>query len=290
MRQRTSRCRIADWGSSASATVSLVGGGSSRLLRAGARGGSRCGVRGGSVRGVPDQHSAAEEYAIFQQITAPTTRLPDDPVRVTAEVDFPVALRGYDRVAVDAYVQRMSHLVAELGATRSPEGAVQRALERVGAQISGVLERARDSAEQITAQSRREAEDRLEVTGQEAVQIVAAAAHRVEDLDAEAERIGAERRLIGDACELAGQLIALTDAANRRFPPNEPEASAQFHAADQAAAPEAPEPDLGVESQLAELWTLAAGQAPDDDLTAVLSPVEADPDAVAKAFKERLGR
>jgi hypothetical protein len=239
---------------------------------------------------VPDQRSAAEEHAILQQITAPAARLPDDPVRVAAEVDFPVALRGYDRVAVDAYVQRMSHLVAELGATRSPEGAVQRALERVGAQISGVLERARDSAEQITAQSRREAEDRLEVTGQEAVQIVAAAAHRVEDLDAEAERIGAERRLIGDACELAGQLIALTDAANRRFPPNEPEASAQFHAADQAAAPEAPEPDLGVESQLAELWTLAAGQAPDDDLTAVLSPVEADPDAVAKAFKERLGR
>lgn len=232
------------------------------------------------MRGVPHQHSAAEEHAILQEITAPTTRLPDDPVRVAAEVDFPVALRGYDRIAVNAYVQRMSQLVAELGATRSPEGAVQRALERVGAQVSGVLERTRDTAEQITAQSRREAEDRLEVARQEAAQIVAAAAHRAEDLDAEAERIGAERRrLLDDACELAGQLIALTDAANRRFPPDEPEASAQFHAADQAAAPEAPEPELEAESQLAELWALAAGQAPDDDLTAVLSPVEADPDA-----------
>lgn len=106
------------------------------------------------------------------------------------------------------------------------------------------------------------------------------AQRRAEDLDAEAERIGAERRrLIDDARELAGQLIALTDAATRRFPPDEPEASAQFHAADQAAAPEAPEPDLEAASQLAELWALAAGQAPDDDLTAVLSPVEADPDA-----------
>ena len=232
------------------------------------------------MRGVPDQHSAAEQHAILQEITAPTTRLPDDPVRVAAEVDFPVALRGYDRLAVDAYVQRMSQLVAELGAARSPEGAVQRALERVGAQISGVLQRARETAEQITAQSRREAETGLRLARQEAAQIVAAAAHRVEDLDAETERIGAERRrLIGDARELAGQLIALTDATNRRFPPDEPEVGAQLHAADQAAAAEAPEPDLGAESQLAELWALAAGQAPDDDLTAVLSPVEADPDA-----------
>ena len=64
-----------------------------------------------------DQRSAAEEYEILQEITSPTRRLPDDPVGVAADVDFPVALRGYDRLAVDAYVKRMSQLVAELDAT-----------------------------------------------------------------------------------------------------------------------------------------------------------------------------
>ena len=82
--------------------------------------------------------------------------------------DFPVALRGYDRLAVDAYVQRTSQLVAELQATRSPEAAVRRALERVGEQISGILQRAHETAEEITAQSRREAEDRLEKSRVEA--------------------------------------------------------------------------------------------------------------------------
>jgi hypothetical protein len=209
---------------------------------------------------VPDQSSAAEAYAIVQEITAPTTRLPDDPVRVAAEVDFPLAPRGYDRVAVDAYVRRMSQLVAELEATRSPDAAVHRAVDRVREQISGILQRARDTAEQITAQSRTEAEDRLDAARQDAAQILADAAQRAKDLDAEAERIAAERRrLIDDARELAGQVIALTDAASQRFPPDEPEATTPSDVADDTAAPEAPEPDLGAESRLSELWALAAG-------------------------------
>ena len=52
-----------------------------------------------------------------------------------ADVDFPVVLRGYDRVAVDAYVRRASQLVAELNAGRSPQAAVRRALERVGEEV-----------------------------------------------------------------------------------------------------------------------------------------------------------
>src|SRR5436309_2339898 len=104
---------------------------------------------------MPDQSSAADEHAILQEITAPLAPL-------AADVDFPRVLRGYDPMAVDAYVKQTSQLVAELQATRSPEAAVRRALERVGEQISGILKRAHETAEQITAQSRREAEDRLE--------------------------------------------------------------------------------------------------------------------------------
>src|ERR1035438_8024747 len=107
---------------------------------------------------MPDQSSAASEHAILQEITAPLARLPDDPVSIV-QVDFPAALRGYDRMAVDAYVKQISQLVAELQATRSPEAAVRRALERVGEQISGILQRAHDTAEQITSPSRSEGED-----------------------------------------------------------------------------------------------------------------------------------
>ena len=153
-----------------------------------------------------DQSSAAaDEYAILQEITAPLTMLPDDPVAIAADVDFPVVLRGYDRVAVDAYVKRMSQLVAELEATRSPEAAIRGAIERVGEQISGILQRAHDTAGQIIARSRVEAEDRLEVSRQEAAQIAAAGELRRRDLDADTDRIWAERlRIVEDARGLAG--------------------------------------------------------------------------------------
>jgi cell division septum initiation protein DivIVA len=168
---------------------------------------------------MPDQSSAATEHAILQEITAPLENLPDDPVALV-NADFPAALRGYDRLAVDAYVQRASQLVAELQATRSPEAAVRRALERVGEQISGILQRAHETAEEITAQSRREAEDRLEKSRVEAREIEAAALQRVRDLDVDTDRIWAERgRIVDDARELAQQLIGLAETAAERFPP-----------------------------------------------------------------------
>src|SRR3977135_2912297 len=104
---------------------------------------------------MPDQSSAATEPSLLQEITAPLQTLPGNPVSQAADVDFPVALRGYDRIAVDAYVKQTSQLVAELQAARSPEAAVRRALERVGEQISGILQRAHDTAEQRTPLSRR---------------------------------------------------------------------------------------------------------------------------------------
>ena len=122
-------------------------------------------------------------------------------------------------MAVDAYVQQTRQLVAELQATRSPEAAVRRALERVGEQISGVLQRAHETAEQITAQSRSEAEDRLEKARIEAAEIAAAAERRVNDLDADTDRIWIERqRIVDDAEDLADQLLALAETAAERFP------------------------------------------------------------------------
>ncbi len=199
---------------------------------------------------MPDQSSAANEHAILQEITAPLDTLPDDPV-AAVHADFPGALRGYDRLAVDAYVQRVSQMVAELQATRSPEAAVRRALERVGEQISGILQRAHETAEQITAQSRGEAEDRLEQARGEAAEIIVAAEQRVRDLDADTDRIWIERgRIVDDARDLARQLLSVADTAADRFPEAGPAAPELYdeHELEQEPEPE-PEPEPEAEAE-----------------------------------------
>jgi cell division septum initiation protein DivIVA len=168
---------------------------------------------------MPDQSTAATEHSLMQEITAPLSTLPDDPLPAVADVHFPVALRGYDRMAVDAYVRQTSQLVAELQATRSPEAAVRRALGRVGEEVSSILQRAHETAEEITAKSRSEAEERLEAARREAHEITAGARTQVADLDSETDRIWAERhRIVEDARELASSLLALAESAAERFP------------------------------------------------------------------------
>jgi hypothetical protein len=167
---------------------------------------------------MPDQHAAATEHDLITQVAEPLGHLPDDPLSVVS-VDFPIALRGYDRFAVDAYVERTAQLVAELQATRSPEAAVRRALERVGEEISGILQRAHDTADEITARSRSEADERLETARREATELTVDAERQVKDLDAETERIWAERHsIVTDAQELAARLMELAESAMQRFP------------------------------------------------------------------------
>ena len=187
---------------------------------------------------MPDQSSAATEHAILAEITRPLESLPEDPLALV-DADFPTALRGYDRVSVDNYVRQTRQLVAELQATRSPEAAVRRALERVGEQISGILQRAHETAEQITAQSRSEAEDRLQQARAEAAQVADAAEQRVRDLDADTDRIWLEReRIVADAEDLSAQLLALAKSAAARFPADAEAAAAQTAGTAAFVAPE----------------------------------------------------
>jgi cell division septum initiation protein DivIVA len=236
---------------------------------------------------MPDQSTASTEHALIQEITQPLASLPDDPVPVVAGVDFPVALRGYDRVAVDAYVKQTSQLVAELQATRSPEAAVRRALSRVGEEVSGILQRAHETGEQITAQSRIEAEDRLETARQEAADITANAERRLKELDAETERIWAERhRIVEDARDLSRQLLELAGSAVERFPAaedldqNEPEAGdgaggVQF--SDAVLDDEEPGPEvLDGEALSPEAGGSEPEVSDDSEATAVMPPIELD--------------
>ncbi len=196
---------------------------------------------------MPDQSSAASEHALLQEITAPLETLPDDPLALV-EAEFPTAMRGYDRHAVDDYVEQITRLVGELHATRSPEAAVRRALERVGDQITGVLQRAHETAEKITAQSRMEAEDRLERARREGLTMIEAAERRVRELDADADRVWAERaRIVADAEALSGQLLAVARDAAARFPDEENRPAPITDHAGEPAEREAPEESVAVE-------------------------------------------
>jgi DivIVA domain-containing protein len=91
------------------------------------------------------------------------------------DVSFPVAVRGYERKAVDAYVERVRQVVADLELARSPEAAVRHALEQVGEQTKGILEGAGEAAEQITVSARQEAEASTARARSEADEVVTSA-------------------------------------------------------------------------------------------------------------------
>lgn len=117
------------------------------------------------------------------------------PRRVPAEVrniSFPVAVRGYDRLAVDAYVTRVNRVIAELEATQSPQSAVQRALERTEEQRSGILDQARETAEEITEAAQHEAEEMTAKARAEAVDIVVNASDEADRTKAEADQYSAK--------------------------------------------------------------------------------------------------
>jgi cell division septum initiation protein DivIVA len=132
---------------------------------------------------------------------------------------FPVVLRGYDRAAVDAYVMRMTELVAELQAVRSPKAAVKKALDRVGRETASILQHAQEAADQTTAQSRARAEERVREAEREAERIIGGAHEQVRRLDADTEALWRERRrLIKDVQRIADELRASADEALIRFP------------------------------------------------------------------------
>jgi DivIVA domain-containing protein len=120
-------------------------------------------------------------------------------------VAFPIARRGYERRAVDAYVTRINRLIAELEATHSPRDAVAHALERTEEERSAILTQAHELGAEILAAAQREAEEMTAEARAEAADIVvnastaadgakADADEHVEKARAEAERIVADSR------------------------------------------------------------------------------------------------
>jgi DivIVA domain-containing protein len=139
------------------------------------------------------------------------------------DVSFPTVVRGYDRREVDAYVQRVNRVIAELEISRSPQAAVKHALDRVGEQTTGVLQRAREVAEELTSTALAEAEHatrRAKVEAEEMIEKAQMQAHQLRGQSKEeAEEIIARAR--AEAAEslkrAEEQVRTLQDGAERRL-------------------------------------------------------------------------
>jgi DivIVA domain-containing protein len=182
--------------------------------------------------------------------------VPDAEIAELRDVQFSGALRGYDREEVDRFAARVNQVLAELQITAAPESAIRHALKQVSEETQGILERAHETAEEITRRSRAQADDRLqraesearevrEAAAQEAREVRATAADeardvraaaaddarelreaaeaRVAELDADVQRILAERARIIDALrDLIRRLGDVSDAAAGRDPSRPP--------------------------------------------------------------------
>ncbi len=125
-------------------------------------------------------------------------------------VEFPSSRRGYDREAVDRYVERVSSIVVELEAMRSPDAVIERALADVGEETSSILRRARKAAEEIIADAESHARERTE-----------AAEAQARELREDADRYSARTRaaaeeVLSDAREQAREIEAQAAAESDR--------------------------------------------------------------------------
>lgn len=206
---------------------------------------------------------------------APTKSVPPREASAAERVraaDFPTAMRGYDREAVDAFVDQVAELIDTLESRQARETVVQRALEEVGEETSAILKQAHESADDITARSRSKAEDRVEVARQEAAVITREAQQEAAELKRETEDLQDERaNLIEDLRRTAGEILAVAKAAADRLEETPPEGVV-------AAPPE--EPYDGVADL--DPGDLQPGDVEPGDLQpGGLEPEAVEPDAVA---------
>jgi DivIVA domain-containing protein len=134
-----------------------------------------------------------------------------------ANREFPLAVRGYDRHAVDEFVQEMLQLVSELEGRQTRESVVQRALDEIGEETAGILQRAHETADEIAARSRAQAEGRIQRAEREADMVRQQADAYSEQLVLDTRILWEERqRLIQDIKQLADEVLATAEDASER--------------------------------------------------------------------------
>jgi cell division initiation protein len=130
---------------------------------------------------------------------------------------FPVAMRGYDRAAVDAFVQEVVQAITDLEARQSQESVVQKAIAEVGEETASILQRAHETAEEIAARSRAQAEGRIQRAEREAELLRQEADAYSEKIVYDTRILWEERqRLIEDIRQLADDVLNTADEAADR--------------------------------------------------------------------------
>src|SRR5215217_6990360 len=134
-----------------------------------------------------------------------------------ANREFPLAVRGYDRHAVDEFVQEVLALVSELEGRQTRESVVQRALDEIGEETAGILQRAHETADEIAARSRAQAEGRIERAEREADMVRQQADTYSEQVVVDTRILWEERqRLIQDIRQLADEVLTTAEDASER--------------------------------------------------------------------------
>lgn len=130
---------------------------------------------------------------------------------------FPVAMRGYDRAAVDAFLQEVVQIITDLESRQTQDTVVQRAIAEVGEETAGILQRAHETAEEIAARSRAQAEGRLQRAEREAELLRQEADAYSEKIVYDTRVLWEERqRLIDDIRQLADDVLNTAEDASER--------------------------------------------------------------------------
>jgi len=130
---------------------------------------------------------------------------------------FPVAMRGYDRAAVDGFLQEVVQIITDLESRQTQGTVVQRAIAEVGEETASILQRAHETAEEIAARSRAQAEGRIQRAEREAELLRQEADAYSEKIVHDTRVLWEERqRLIEDIRQLADDVLNTADDAAER--------------------------------------------------------------------------
>lgn len=180
------------------------------------------------------------------------------------DAQFPTAMRGYDRAAVDTWCQEIADLVERLEEQPPRDTAVKRALDEVGQETTAILQRAHEAAEEITSRSRSQAEARLERAERETDDALREGEERAQQLEADIAAMWEQRtRLIEELRQLADEVLGVADdALDRMQPPVTSDSPA-------VVMVEGEEPDLSTDHEMAY----------EDQPTVEVDAPEPEPDA-----------
>jgi len=127
-------------------------------------------------------------------------------------------MRGYDRHAVDQFLADLTALVDELESRQTREGVVQKALDELGEETAGILQRAHETADDITARSRAQADTRVQRAEREAEILKRDADEYAQQVIVDTRLLWEERqRLIEDIRQLADEVLGTADDAMDRL-------------------------------------------------------------------------